>query len=78
MDSVIREEAGAMLAAREADKDDYDMHELTNCGYDRRCEAIRRVLSENGGGVADFDIRSQANSKELAKFIAGYPLYLME
>ena len=71
LDSDILKEAKAILAARSAEKDSMDMHELRNCGYDRRCGAIRRVLARVGGGHAKIDIGSQANSVKLAYYIAG-------
>lgn len=73
LDSVIRKEAEAILAAAAAEKDEVDMHELCNCGYDRRCNAIHRVLERVGGNVAKIRIGSQSASKELARFIAGQP-----
>ena len=71
LDSVILEEAEAILRAKKAEKDEMDLHELNNCGYDRRCEAIYRVLKRVGGGIAKLDIDSQSHSKTLAWYIAG-------
>lgn len=70
-DAAIRKEVSAIMAAVTTEKDGMDMHELCNCGYARRCDAIRRVLKRAGGGVAEINIGSQATSKELAWFIAG-------
>ncbi len=71
LDQVIAAEAKAILAARIAEKDELDMHELGNCGYDRRCEAIHRVLKRVGGGNATLNIKSQAESRSLAWYIYG-------
>lgn len=71
LDSVILEEAEAILRAKKVEKDEMDLHELNNCGYDRRCEAIYRVLKRVGGGIAKLDIDSQSHSKTLAWYIAG-------
>ena len=71
LDSTIRKEVEAILAAVTVEKDEMDMHELCNCGYDRRCDAIHRVLGYVGGGNAKINIGSQSASKALAWFIAG-------
>lgn len=71
LDSVILGEAEAILRAKKSEKDEMDLHELNNCGYDRRCEAIYRVLSRVGGGKAKINIKSQSDSKSLAWYIAG-------
>ncbi|MBR3319563.1 hypothetical protein IKG06_03620 [Candidatus Saccharibacteria bacterium] len=71
LDSTIRKEVEAILAAVTVEKDEMDMHELCNCGYDRRCDAILRVLERVGGGNAKINIGSQSASKALAWFIAG-------
>ena len=71
LDSTIRKEVEAILAAVTVEKSEVDMHELCNCGYDRRCNAIYRVLGYVGGGNAKINIGSQSASKALACFIAG-------
>lgn len=71
MDSMIRKEVEAIMAAATSEKDAMDSHELRNCGFGRRCSAIRRVLKRNGGNIDNLNVNSQAGSKELAWFIAG-------
>lgn len=71
LDSAIRKEVEAILAAVTVEKDEMDMHELCNCGYDRRCKAIHRILARAGGDNVELCIGSQAGSKALAWFIAG-------
>ena len=71
MNSTIRKEVEAIMAAATSEKDAMDSHELRNCGFGRRCSAIRRVLKRNGGNIDNLNVNSQAGSKELAWFIAG-------
>ena len=71
LDSTIRKEVEAIMAAVTAEKDAMEIHELCYCGYDRRCDAIYRVLKRAGGGNAKINLGSQAASKTLAWFIAG-------
>ena len=68
-DAIISQEIKAILAARTVQKTEMDLHELCYCGYERRCEAIHRLLKQCGGGEAKINIYSQGNSKILASYL---------
>ncbi len=70
LDSAILAEVEAIIAASRAEKDELDMHELCACGFDRRCNAIWRVLRRVGGGKALPGL-TKDKSLGLARFIAG-------
>jgi hypothetical protein len=61
-------ECVAIKRAVAAKKNDLDYSELIECGFDRRQEAIKRVLARAGGGKVKFDF-SQAGSSSLAKYL---------
>lgn len=71
LDSTIRKEVEAILAAVTVEKDDMDLHELNYCGFDRRVNAIYRVLGYVGGGKMKLNIGGQSGSRQLANFITG-------
>ncbi len=71
LDSVIRKDAEIIMAARDVEKDEMDMHELCACGFDRRCNAIYRVIDRAGGAGVSIRIDGQSGSMRLAHYLAG-------
>lgn len=72
MDTIIANTANSIVKARELDKDETDMHELTSCGICRRCDAIYRLLGRAGEYTGLPLIQSsQSASMKLARYIAG-------
>lgn len=64
--------AKSIVKAKDLDKDDMDMHELTSCGICRRCDAIYRLLDRAGKYIGLPLIQSsQSASMKLAHYIAG-------
>ena len=72
MDKIIINTANSIVKARELDKDETDMHELTSCGICRRCDAIYRLMDRAGEHTGLPLIQSsQSASMKLAQYIAG-------
>lgn len=67
-DDEIRSQAEAILRARAAEKDDMDEHELMYCGFERRTNAIQRVILRAGGRTLTCGL-SQASSTKLARYL---------
>ena len=71
MDKIIINTANSIVKARELDKDETDMHELTSCGICRRCDAIYRLMDRAGEHTGLPLIQSsQSASMKLAHYIA--------
>ena len=69
IESEILEEVRAILIAPSVELDEMDWHELTYCGFDRRCDAIYRVLERAGEGRKSRLVLGRAESETLAQFI---------
>jgi len=71
MDKIIINTANSIVKARELDKDETDMHELTSCGICRRCDAIYRLMDRAGEHTELPLIQSsQSASMKLSHYIA--------
>ena len=63
--------ANSIVKAKDLNKDEMDIHELTSCGIGRRCDAIYRLLDKAGGSIhLPLLQSSQSASMKLAHYIA--------